>query len=108
MREETISRDESIVIRRMVLEAGEAMPWHSDSCRRISTVIRGERLRIEFRDGEDVAEEVLVSAGVSGWDEPEMRIHRAVNVGESPYEEVTVYFLAAPDADPQPLAAEQG
>jgi len=26
------------------------MPWHTDSCHRFSVVVRGERLRIEFRD----------------------------------------------------------
>lgn len=101
MIEETISRDESVLIRRVRLEPGTATSWHADACRRISTVIRGERLRIEFRDGED-AEEVAVSAGMSGWDEPEERVHRAVNAGTGPYEEVTVFFLRAPETDPQP------
>ena len=101
MREGTVSRDESVVIRRMILEPGEAMPWHTDPCRRISTVIQGERLRIEYRDGGE-AEEVVVSPGMSGWDEPEERVHRAVNVGEGRYEEVVVFFLDAPGQDPQP------
>ena len=38
----------------------------------------------------------------SGWDEPTERIHRARNVGREIFEEVTVFFLDAPDADPQP------
>ena len=36
------------------------------------------------------------------WDEPTDRIHRAVNVGEGPYEEITVFLMDRPDAIPQP------
>jgi hypothetical protein len=30
-------------------------------------------------------------------------VHRGVNVGEQPYEEITVFFLDHPDAEPQPI-----
>ena len=40
----------------------------------------------------------------SGWAEPAERLHRGVNVGAQPYEEVTVFFLDRPDAVPQPRA----
>ena len=39
---------------------------------------------------------------MADWDEPESRVHRAVNVGLTPYEEVVTFFLEAPGADPQP------
>jgi hypothetical protein len=32
------------------------------------------------------------------WEEPTERIHRAVNVGKQPYEQVTVFLLDRPDA----------
>ena len=77
------------------------MPWHTDSCHRLSVVIRGEQLRIEFREtGQQVA--VPVHAGLVDWDQPEQRVHRAVNVGSTPYEEVVTFLLDSPDIDPQP------
>lgn len=101
MRTELITRRDDLVIRRLVLDPGEAMSWHTDSCHRFSVVVRGERLRIEFRDtGEAVA--VAVHPGMADWDEPESRVHRAVNVGATPYEEIVSFFLPAPGADPQP------
>ena len=56
---------------------------------------------IEFHDGGDT-HWVTVTPGQVGWDEPSNRIHRAVNVGEQPYEEVTIFLLDHPDAEPQP------
>jgi quercetin dioxygenase-like cupin family protein len=101
VRTELITRRDDLVIRRLVLDPGEAMSWHTDSCHRFSVVVRGERLRIEFRDtGEAVA--VAVHPGMADWDEPESRVHRAVNVGATPYEEIVSFFLPAPGADPQP------
>jgi hypothetical protein len=41
---------------RLVLEPDEAMAWRTDACRRFSVIVRGERLRIEYRDS-GVAEE---------------------------------------------------
>ena len=55
MKHETIGKRDNIVIRRMILEPGEKMPWHVDPFKRISTVVRGEALRIEYLDN---AEEV--------------------------------------------------
>ena len=98
---EVITQRDDLLIRRLVLEPGEAMAWHTDSCRRFSVVVRGERLRIEFREsGEQIA--VAVHPGMADWDEPEARVHRAVNVGTAPYEEVVTFFLSSPGADPQP------
>ena len=47
------------------------------------------------------AERITLAAGQVDWDELTDRIHRAVSVGEAPYEEITV-FLDRPDALPQP------
>ena len=47
---------------------------------------------------------IHVIPGQVDWDEPSDRIHRAVNVGDGPYEEITVFFLGHPDDVPQPDA----
>lgn len=107
MNEETISREGNVLIRRLVLMPGETTRWHVDSYRRICTVIRGDRLRIEYRHSNAEADEFEVLPGFCGWDEPTDRVHCAVNPGRSVYEEVTVFFLDAPDAEPQPRFDDQ-
>jgi len=101
MRKEIITQREDLVIRRLVLEPGEAMPWHTDSCHRFSVVVRGEQLRIEFRD---TSKQVTfaVHPGMADWDEPEARVHRGVNTGAVSYEEIVTFFLDTPSIDPQP------
>ena len=37
------------------------------------------------------------------WEEPSARIHRAVNVGKQPFEQVNVFLLDRPDAVAQPI-----
>jgi oxalate decarboxylase/phosphoglucose isomerase-like protein (cupin superfamily) len=76
------------------------MHWHRDPFHRVTVVLRGSALGIEYRDGE--SERFEVSPGQAGWDEPTDRLHRGVNVGDQPYEEITVFFLDHPDAVPQP------
>jgi hypothetical protein len=43
----------------------------------------------------------IVPGQVEG-EESTDRVHRAVNVGEQTYEQVTVFLLHSPDAEPQP------
>lgn len=103
MRTETLTERDDLVIRRLELAPGEATPWHVDRCRRFTVVVRGDRLGVQFREsGEEVT--VPVEPGLAEWDEPEPRVHRAVNTGAVPYEEVVIFFLNAPGADPQPEA----
>jgi hypothetical protein len=98
---EWITKREDLLIRRLVLEPGEAMPWHTDVCHRFSVVVRGDEITIEFREtGERVP--VPVHPGLAEWDEPEARVHRAVNVGPGRYEEIVTFFLPSAGADPQP------
>jgi hypothetical protein len=78
-----------------------ATPWHSDACRRFTVVVRGEKLRIEFRDAGDPVD-VDVRPGLADWDEPEDRVHRGVNADSAPYEEVVMFFLQRPGMEPQP------
>src|SRR5262249_50440433 len=79
--EETLIQRGACVVKRLVLEPGEATPWHIDPFHRITVIVRGKTLAIEYRDGEEV-KRVDVSAGLAEWDEPSDRVHRAVNIGE--------------------------
>src|SRR4030095_482 len=91
------------LVRRLRLEPGEAMPWHRDPFHRVTVVLAGDVLAIEARDGSMLAR-FEVTPGQVDWDEPGDRVHRGVNVGSVPYEEVTVFLLDRPDAVPQPEA----
>jgi hypothetical protein len=103
MLRETITARDDLIVRRLVLEPGEATHWHRDLCRRFTVVVRGEKLRIEHRDGgPDVF--VATPPGAADWDEPTDRVHRGVNAGASTYEEVVIFFLGAPGLEPQPEA----
>jgi len=101
MRMEVITNREDLVIRRVVLEPGESMPWHTDACHRFSVVVRGDQLRIEFRDSDEQIT-ITVHPGLADWDAPTARVHRAVNAGTTPYEEVVTFFLPSSGLDPQP------
>ena len=90
------------MIRRAILEPGQASPWHRDSCRRLTVVVRGDGLTIEFQDGERLG--VDVYPGLADWDEPTGRVHRAVNSGAETFEEVVTFYLGFPGQDPQPEA----
>ena len=101
---ENISEEETLVIRRMTLLPGEKMFWHSDSCRRFSVVVRGEKLAIEYQDTGEV-EEFEVYAGMAGWDDPQPRKHRAINTGKCEYEEVVTFYRENSSQTPQPEGA---
>ena len=103
MVEETLHHRGTTVVRRLILAPGEAMEWHTDPFHRVSVVLKGESLSIEFRDGRPSVT-VSVTAGQVDWEEPSDRVHRAVNEAGIPYEEVTVFFLANPNDVPQPIA----
>jgi quercetin dioxygenase-like cupin family protein len=100
---EVLFRRDTILVRRQRLEPGEALPWHRDPFHRITVVLSGDLLTLDFRDG-GTREAVPVHAGQVDWDEPSDRVHRAVNDGRQPYEEVTVFLLDRSDAVPQPAA----
>jgi hypothetical protein len=98
---EVITDRPDLLIRRQSLAAGAATAWHTDTCHRFSVVVRGTRLRIEFRDGGDPVE-MAATAGLACWDAPEPRVHRAVNVGPTPFEEIVTYYRRPPGCDVQP------
>jgi quercetin dioxygenase-like cupin family protein len=91
----------NILVQRQRLAQGEATPWHRDPFHRVSVVLSGDLLSIEFRDGGETLT-WQITAGEVDWVEPSDRVHRAVNVGKEPFEEVVTFFLDRPDAVPQP------
>jgi quercetin dioxygenase-like cupin family protein len=101
MTDEVLFQRGTTLVRRLRLAPGEALPWHRDPFHRVTVVLRGEALALEYRDGGE-SHRFRVTPGQVDWDEPAHRIHRGVNVGEAPYEEITVFFLDRPDAAPQP------
>jgi quercetin dioxygenase-like cupin family protein len=103
MTQEVILQRGTTLVRRLRLAPGEAMPWHRDPYHRVTVVLHGEAIAIEYRDDGERAR-FEVTPGQVDWDEPTERVHRGVNVGAQPYEEVTIFFLDRPDAPPQPEA----
>ena len=81
MTEETLHHRGTTLVRRMSLAPGEATRWHRDPFHRVSVVLRGDVLSIEFRDGRS-AEYVKVTPGQVDWDELSDRTHRAVNLSD--------------------------
>jgi quercetin dioxygenase-like cupin family protein len=106
MAETVLHRRGTTLVRRLYLAPGEATPWHRDPYHRVTVVLCGDALTIEYRDGR-LGDRLQLTAGQVDWDEPFDSIHRAVNVGEQPYEEITVFFLDHPDAVPQPQLDER-
>jgi hypothetical protein len=99
--EEILHHREKVLVRRLILEPDDATDWHRDVCQRVTVVLRGSALRIEFRDGGS-PKLVEISASQVDWDTPSTHVHRAVNVGTDTYEEVTIFFLENVDTVPQP------
>ena len=89
------------MVHRRRLAPSEAMPWHRDPCRRVGVVLSGDVLSIEYRDGGE-SQRIQITPGQVEWEEPAERVHRAVNIGQQPYEQVTIFLLDRPDAVPQP------
>ncbi len=106
MTEEVVQRRNKTVVRRQRLAPGESTPWHRDPYHRVTVVLRGQALAIEYRDGSP-AERISVRPGQVDWDQPSDHVHRGVNVGQEPYEEIVVFFLDHPDADPQPRMRQE-
>jgi quercetin dioxygenase-like cupin family protein len=103
MIEETLHHRGTTLVRRLILAPGEATRWHRNPFDCVVVVLKGTTLSVEFRDGAPSVQ-VIVTPGQVDWYEPNERAHRAVNVGASPYEDVTTFFLAEPDDIPQPDA----
>ena len=101
MKSETITQRADLIIRRHILEPGDALPWHVDRCHRFTVVVTGDALRIEYRDSDNV-ENFAVHPGMADWDAPQPKVHRGVNSGTVPFEEVIIFFTEEPGMEPQP------
>jgi hypothetical protein len=99
--EQVLLQRGTTLVRRLRLAPGEATPWHRDPFQRVTVIVSGDALAIEYRDGGET-DRLTVTAGQADWDEPTDRVHRGVNVGARVYEEITLFFLDRPDAVPQP------
>ena len=102
MVEEVLLTKGLTLVRRLRLESGETTRWHVDPYHRVSVVLQGSALEIEYRDGSE-PQHVTTTPGQVDWDEPTDRPHRARNVG-STYEEVVIFFRDREDAHQQPDA----
>ena len=51
MPDEILHRRPKALVRRQRLAPGQASEWHTDACHRVTVVLSGSRLAIEFRDG---------------------------------------------------------
>ena len=103
MTETLLHQRGTTLVRRLHLEPGETTPWHRDPYPRVTVVLTGDALSIEYRDGEQ-PRRVEITSGQTDWDDPSDRVHRAFNTGRQGYEEVTIFFLDHPGAVPQPIA----
>ncbi len=105
MQSETVTERADLIIRRHILQPGEALPWHTDLCHRFTIIVRGDKLGIEYRDTGEI-ETFPVHPGLADWDAPEPRVHRGINTGSVTYEEVIVFFTGEPGMEPQPEAGD--
>jgi quercetin dioxygenase-like cupin family protein len=101
MADEILFHHGTTMVCRLRLVPGEAMPWHRDPFHRVAVVLSGDVLSIEYRDGGE-SQHVEITPGQVEWEEPSARVHRPVNVGTQPYEQVTVFLLDRRDAVAQP------
>jgi len=53
MPDEILFKRGTTLVRRMHLAPGEAMPWHRDPFHRVTVVLHGNQLAIEYRDGSE-------------------------------------------------------
>jgi len=59
----------------MRLAPGESTPWHRDPCHRVSVILSGDGLGIEYRNGTP-GHHVKLTPGQVDWDEPSDHLHR--------------------------------
>ena len=101
MSETRLFQRDTTLVRRLRLAPGEAMPWHIDPFHRVTVVLAGDALEVQYRDGKE-SDRFAVRPGQADWDEPTERVHRGVNVGDLPYEEIAIFLLDDPESVAQP------
>jgi len=100
MTDEVLFQRGTTLVRRLRLALGDAMPWLRDPLHR-AVVLRGDVRWIEYRDGGE-RHRIEATPGQLQWEEPTEHLHRVVNIGEQPYEQITIFLLDRPDAVAQP------
>jgi hypothetical protein len=75
MAESMFHRRGTTLVRRLRLPPGAATPWHSYPPKRVTVVLRGDVLAIEYRDG-GPCERIALATGHVDWDEPTARSAR--------------------------------
>jgi quercetin dioxygenase-like cupin family protein len=95
MSEHVLHRRGKTLVRRLRLAPGESTAWHRDPFHRVTVVLSGEALAIEYRD-EAQGERFQVTAGQADWDEPTGPVHRAINVGQQAMKRSRFSFWIAP------------
>jgi hypothetical protein len=104
--QQLLDHRDNYLVRRLRLPPGDATPWHRDLFHRVTVVLGEDLLDIEYKDGGETNRETITSGEVH-WLEPTDRAHRAVNVGQQTFEEITTFLLDRPAADPQPIDSSQ-
>ena len=77
MTQQVLHHRGNYLVRRQRLEPSEATAWHRDPFHRVTVVLGGDLLSIEFRDGGG-SQHCKVTVGEVDWSEPSNRVHRAV------------------------------
>jgi quercetin dioxygenase-like cupin family protein len=103
MQETLLHHRGTYFVRRLRLLPGEATRWHRDPFHRVTIILSGDILDVEYQDGSKT-ERFGIIAGEAHWQEPTDHVHRGINAGRQTYEEITIFFLDHPDAVPQPEA----
>jgi quercetin dioxygenase-like cupin family protein len=75
MNDEILLHHGTTMVRRLRLSPSDAMPWHRDPFHRVTVVLSGDALSIEYRDGGE-SHHVEVTPGQVEWEEPSARVHR--------------------------------
>jgi hypothetical protein len=63
----------------------------------------GELICIEYRDWREI-QGIEVYPELADSDAPQSQVHRGINAGTVPFEEVIVFFIDEPGMEPQPEA----
>jgi len=64
--EEILHRRGTTLVWHLRLAPGESTTWHRDSCLRVSVILSGDALGIEFRDG-NPSHHIKVAPGQVDW-----------------------------------------
>jgi len=73
MTEEILFQPGTTLVRRLCLAPGEALPWHRDPFHRVTVVLQGDALAVEYQEGGE-RQSVPVTPGQVDWDEPTERL----------------------------------